>query len=539
MPYGPFQHGWPYSNFHDLNLDWILDRIKKIMHEWAETKNEWEEVQSNFDDLYKYVHNYFDNLDIQEEINEKIDAMYSDGTLGALFTQMVCVNNVRAFGAAGNANYFNAGTNTWYESQDFTTPASDDTSAFQSALDAAAKNGFPVLIPTGRYLISNTINIKTHMTVYGSGTNSSVLIPAYGMNEYCFNIDGGTGAIQNVNLHDISFNAQHAPNAKGISAKFLIYNSGFSNIKFEYFDNTVLRFESGNDASENITINNINVFPLSQIKTPWFDLNRVHETTFDNCHLVNFVSGIPYPSSLAPAIKASNISGVSFRNCDFFYMQGQPAISINNYNGVVVTGCTFENINSDSAISLSGSSIDLATFFSFFGNRRNIGNYLISVNTASTLYIADASISVSLSGLVYNSIIMAMNVSGSATRSIVLSYSNKDGDLETLKVGSSTSITIEPQKQQIKLTPPGLTTYSGIQAFAQYSSPDTSLLHLIVNGKAVQTFNTNGIVFNSVRELPEPGYAWRYQIIIYNYEPYLCVNDANGSWQWKKLAFSV
>lgn len=27
MPYGPFQHGWPYSNFHDLNLDWILQKI--------------------------------------------------------------------------------------------------------------------------------------------------------------------------------------------------------------------------------------------------------------------------------------------------------------------------------------------------------------------------------------------------------------------------------------------------------------------------------------------------------------------------------
>ena len=29
MPYGPFQHGWPYSNFHDLNLDWILQKIQE------------------------------------------------------------------------------------------------------------------------------------------------------------------------------------------------------------------------------------------------------------------------------------------------------------------------------------------------------------------------------------------------------------------------------------------------------------------------------------------------------------------------------
>lgn len=27
--YGPFQHKYPYSNFHDLNLDWILQKIQE------------------------------------------------------------------------------------------------------------------------------------------------------------------------------------------------------------------------------------------------------------------------------------------------------------------------------------------------------------------------------------------------------------------------------------------------------------------------------------------------------------------------------
>lgn len=530
---------FPFTNMHELNLDWFLCEFKKLVQEWAETKNEWSEVQSDFSELYDYVHNYFDNLDIQDEINNKIDSMYADGTIGALFAQMVCVNNVRAFGARGNANYFNAGTNTWYESQDFTSAANDDTSAFQAAMDAAAKNGFPVLIPAGRYLVSNTINITTHMTVYGSGTNSSVVIPAYGMGGYCFNISAGSGAIQNVNLHDFSFNAKWAPNAKGITAKFLIYNSGFANIKFEYFDNTVLRFESGNDASENITINNINVFPLSQIKTPWFDLNRLHETTFDNCHLVNFVSGVPYPPSLAPAVKAKNISGVSFRNCDFFYMQGQPAVDVADYNGVVVTGCTFENLNADSSVKLSGSSVNNASFFSFFGNRRNIGTYAISVNTASTLYVADPFIAVTLAGSVYYSMILAQSVSGTANRSMVLTYDHSDGAITSLIAhGGTTPITLRPYNHRVEITPPGLTTFNGIDAYAQYNSEDTSLLRLLVNGKVVQTFNTNGIVLNSVSELPEPGYAWRYQIVIYQYEPYLCVNDSTGNWSWKKMAFA-
>ena len=30
MPYGPFQHEWPYSNFHDLNLDWVISVIREL-----------------------------------------------------------------------------------------------------------------------------------------------------------------------------------------------------------------------------------------------------------------------------------------------------------------------------------------------------------------------------------------------------------------------------------------------------------------------------------------------------------------------------
>lgn len=30
MPNGPFPHGWPYSNFHDLNLDWIISIIREL-----------------------------------------------------------------------------------------------------------------------------------------------------------------------------------------------------------------------------------------------------------------------------------------------------------------------------------------------------------------------------------------------------------------------------------------------------------------------------------------------------------------------------
>jgi len=38
-------------------------------------------LESDFQTLYNYVHDYFDNLDVQEEINKKLDEMAEDGTL--------------------------------------------------------------------------------------------------------------------------------------------------------------------------------------------------------------------------------------------------------------------------------------------------------------------------------------------------------------------------------------------------------------------------------------------------------------------------
>ena len=39
------------------------------------------ELQNLFIELKNYVNNYFDNLDVQEEINNKLDQMVADGTL--------------------------------------------------------------------------------------------------------------------------------------------------------------------------------------------------------------------------------------------------------------------------------------------------------------------------------------------------------------------------------------------------------------------------------------------------------------------------
>jgi exopolysaccharide biosynthesis protein len=49
------------------------------------TKTTVEEYINKFNELHDYVQDYFDNLDVQEEINNKLDEMVDDGTLQGFF----------------------------------------------------------------------------------------------------------------------------------------------------------------------------------------------------------------------------------------------------------------------------------------------------------------------------------------------------------------------------------------------------------------------------------------------------------------------
>lgn len=55
------------------------------------------ELQSLFVQLKDYVENYFTNLDVQEEINNKLDKMAVDGTLQEIITAYLQVNGILAF----------------------------------------------------------------------------------------------------------------------------------------------------------------------------------------------------------------------------------------------------------------------------------------------------------------------------------------------------------------------------------------------------------------------------------------------------------
>ena len=60
------------------------------------------ELQDLYVVLKDYVDNYFNNLDVQEEINNKLDAMAQDGTLTEIIAQYLNLAGILAFNTVAN-----------------------------------------------------------------------------------------------------------------------------------------------------------------------------------------------------------------------------------------------------------------------------------------------------------------------------------------------------------------------------------------------------------------------------------------------------
>lgn len=70
---------YPYTDFHEMNLDWFLRTFQELNAAWEEIKLEFDDIKDAWATMRLYIQNYFNNLDVQSEINNKINAMVASG----------------------------------------------------------------------------------------------------------------------------------------------------------------------------------------------------------------------------------------------------------------------------------------------------------------------------------------------------------------------------------------------------------------------------------------------------------------------------
>lgn len=73
-----FDNSLSYYEALSALAKWLQDNVVDVINNNATVTEEYAKL---VEELQKYVENYFDNLDVQEEINNKLDEMTADGTL--------------------------------------------------------------------------------------------------------------------------------------------------------------------------------------------------------------------------------------------------------------------------------------------------------------------------------------------------------------------------------------------------------------------------------------------------------------------------
>lgn len=136
---------FPYSNFHDMNMDWLLTH-------WIELEEEWEKYKANIDteiselDAFKEFFEAWIGDNISESVYEWLESHPEAITMNWFVTPQM-------YGAAADG-------------------VTDDLTAF----NAAIASGKQVIIPAGSYFLSETI-FSDESVIYqddGTYTNKTV-----------------------------------------------------------------------------------------------------------------------------------------------------------------------------------------------------------------------------------------------------------------------------------------------------------------------------------------------------------------------------
>lgn len=297
----------------------IIDS-QNIVGEQAETlTNAFNDLKNAFNNLKNYVDNYFNNLDVQEEINNKLNEMVEDGTLINLLAPYMPFIFPEMYGAKGDG-------------------ITDDTNAFISAINEASSRKKTLYLSNKTYKLNAfTINLISDLIIEGNNTiieNIGELV-LLGNNKN--NIEIKNITIQNGTATSLqNFNNVNLENYNTINQnKFgiLISNSNFVNINNSKF------IENGKNLSFNeISNKGMAIFASTcsnvNVNNSYFEKNWGQSALrLMACDNIN-VNNNKFVNNMFRAIELPIV------NSELYNYKGKIS---NNY----IIGCGYQNINPD------------------------------------------------------------------------------------------------------------------------------------------------------------------------------------------------
>lgn len=357
----------------------IGKEINKIIASQNNVGQAVEDFTEKFIVLYNYVHDYFDNLDVQEEINNKLDVMAQDGTLENILLHYVnCARvyettvdmiadaenlvdgqkvntlgyyNVGDKGASNfiitdteNSNVYQIDLENGLYATLITTDSvnikqfgavedgtTDDLTAFQNAISCLTKNNIKNLVLNNKdYLLSAKI---TFNGISIMGNNATIKFNASASaDSYPIHCTGNNFIIKDLNI-DLG-------NSSYLAASMRLQNCNNVKILNGYYSHAIDIYSN----NKNIIVSNI--FNGMGLTCRELFTHTTENITFVNCS----VDRPENPDECCWVVSSNGtIKNVKFLNCNFKHRGGASNyLSISAYySGSITENVVFENCDFD------------------------------------------------------------------------------------------------------------------------------------------------------------------------------------------------
>lgn len=80
---------FPQTNFHELNLDWVIAELKNLGEEWTAYNKSWTDAEEEWESMKAFITDYFNNLDINAHLTEVIITLIDNGEFADVLSPYV------------------------------------------------------------------------------------------------------------------------------------------------------------------------------------------------------------------------------------------------------------------------------------------------------------------------------------------------------------------------------------------------------------------------------------------------------------------
>lgn len=318
-------------------LSKVVEYLNKVITNENEQNQSILELYNSFNDLKDYV----DNLDLQDEVNNKLDEMVTDGTLGTIINQEI-------FGEI-NANITKL--NQFVTIEEFKEEDdSDDTNAFALAI----ADGRPIYLLDNEYSVSEKLTINEQTRIYGKSMTDSIITATHNdyMFEYITPVQGSAYEHKtNIELSNFKANCKNfiKINENDLEDANWVKQGSLLHLLFKNL------WVKGKYSTLTDNNKDTNVLPSLETLLSYgngFNCNSIFDSAIVDCRIEDFGLGIYFKGCDINRIEHNRINGngchIYLQNCVSY---GSQTLILHNdilhnlrYGGIRVDGSRFDTI---------------------------------------------------------------------------------------------------------------------------------------------------------------------------------------------------